>query len=243
MSLGFQGLQHTHTVCKEAPDDICGTTLSRETWLDCFDSLILIGVDHKPLCGLSEQMACHIWRLIWRSGLNTVSGGDLRRFLATYQLVSRVAPRRRFARIRCCFAGEISVWTAGSEKVKNELAKWITMTWRRTYFCKLLARPYLTLQRPDAHILLVQLLLLESDPVHQIIDSSILRLQHQLTIKTTQRHRMVSALSTMSATWRSSRNAKLRTCIASLKSSKQRPYTHIFTVPWQALVSSCGLVM
>lgn len=39
---------------------------------------------------------------------------------------------------------------------------------------------HLTLQRPDAHVLLVQLLLLESDPLQQIIDASVLVLQHHL---------------------------------------------------------------
>lgn len=36
------------------------------------------------------------------------------------------------------------------------------------------APPHLTLQRPDAHVLLVQLLLLEPDPLQQIIDAPVL---------------------------------------------------------------------
>lgn len=45
-------------------------------------------------------------------------------------------------------------------------------------FCFSLA--HLTLQGSDAHVLLVQLLLLESDPLHQIINAFVLSLQHQL---------------------------------------------------------------
>jgi len=43
--------------------------------------------------------------------------------------------------------------------------------------------PHLTLQGPDAHVLLVKLLLLESDPIHQLVDAFVLSLQHQLTEK------------------------------------------------------------
>lgn len=56
--------------------------------------------------------------------------------------------------------------------------------------------PHLTLQRPDAHILLVKLLLLEPDPLHQIIDASVLSLQHQLTKKIAHTEHMFSVLST-----------------------------------------------
>lgn len=46
--------------------------------------------------------------------------------------------------------------------------------------CALKRPPHLTLQRPDAYVLLVELLLLESDPLQQIIDASVLVLQHHL---------------------------------------------------------------
>lgn len=49
--------------------------------------------------------------------------------------------------------------------------------------CVIVTLSHLTLQRPDAHILLVKLLLLESDPLHQIINAPVLGLQHQLTEK------------------------------------------------------------
>lgn len=39
---------------------------------------------------------------------------------------------------------------------------------------------YLALQRPDANVLLVQFLLLEPDALHQIINTSVLRVQHEL---------------------------------------------------------------
>lgn len=40
--------------------------------------------------------------------------------------------------------------------------------------------PHLILQRPYAHVLLVELVLLGSDPLQQIIDASVLVLQHHL---------------------------------------------------------------
>lgn len=52
---------------------------------------------------------------------------------------------------------------------------------KHVFECVMAALPHLTLQRPDAHVLLVELLLLESDPLHQLIDASVLTLQHQLT--------------------------------------------------------------
>lgn len=39
---------------------------------------------------------------------------------------------------------------------------------------------HLTLQRPDAHVLLVELLLLESDALQEVVDASVLRLEHYL---------------------------------------------------------------
>lgn len=42
---------------------------------------------------------------------------------------------------------------------------------------------YFTLQGPDAHVLFVKLILLKSDALHQIINSSVLGLQHELTEK------------------------------------------------------------
>lgn len=43
------------------------------------------------------------------------------------------------------------------------------------------APPHLILQRPYARVLLVELLLLESDPLQQIVDASVLVLQHHLS--------------------------------------------------------------
>lgn len=52
--------------------------------------------------------------------------------------------------------------------------------------CVIVTLPHLTLQGPDAHILLVKLLLLESDPLHQIVNAFVLSLQHQLVEQNTK---------------------------------------------------------
>lgn len=49
--------------------------------------------------------------------------------------------------------------------------------------CVNVAPAYFTLQGPDAHVLFVKLILLKSDALHQIINSSVLGLQHELTEK------------------------------------------------------------
>ena len=61
----------------------------------------------------------------------------------------------------------------------------------------MLTLPHLALQCPDAHILLVKLLLLESDPLHQIVNAFVLTLQHQLREKPTQKNQMFSFWSSL----------------------------------------------
>lgn len=140
-------------------------------------------------------MVGHIWRQIWSSRLNAQQRRDFkRRFPQLHALTGWCVTllRRGVGAAAATAAAAVSGLLHLKVKRKNvgngindasgdrrfKSYSYVSVVWVNAQALNRSA--HLTLQRPDAHVLLVELLLLESDALQEVVDASVLRLEHQL---------------------------------------------------------------